>query len=363
MSSAAALQDENLMRVIREFGYTLMNPIGTGGTASCFLVFSEKYNMYFVVKKMEISNKVICTHCELNALRTIISPHVIQMYNFKVEQDSIYLVLEYCSQGSLLDFIKKDGRLKGDKLNAICYTLLLGLKDIHDHAFAHLDIKPANILVDRYGRIKLADFGISRQQTDEKKEGQRAGTVVFMAPEIWNKKSYDPFKADIWSMGITFYFLATGKVPWRKTADKDATIKQIKSGYITYPSILPASFQGLLRKMLTVNPENRENIDELLKSPIFSNVKKDDCLMGKVSEVPPDEGQLRCLKEMELNAHSENFVCQIPKKASQPQVPQVASIKSMSSMKKFSNLVFANKPGNRRSKLGNNEFKNNNSFL
>ena len=103
MSSAAALQDENLMRVIREFGYTLMNPIGTGGTASCFLVFSEKYNMYFVVKKMEISNKVICTHCELNALRTIISPHVIQMYNFKVEQDSIYLVLEYCSQGSEWD--------------------------------------------------------------------------------------------------------------------------------------------------------------------------------------------------------------------------------------------------------------------
>lgn len=269
--------DPELTEILQMKGYTYIAPIGKGGTATCFLVKSNKYQMNFVCKKCSLDHSVMCSNCELNALKKLNSPEVINIYNFEVTANAIYLFLEYCPNGSLQDIVKNQGPLKGDRLIAVCKSILQGIDFIHSNSCAHLDIKPPNILIDPYGRTKLADFGISRfvDQT-ENSLNHHCGTLLFMSPELIKHGKYDPFKSDIWALGVTFYWIATGKYPWprRKTEDtKDAIHKGL-----TYfpPEFHHGELKSIIRRMLDLSPESRPSAKELLHLSIFKNCDKNN---------------------------------------------------------------------------------------
>jgi serine/threonine protein kinase len=137
---------------------------------------------------------------------------VIYFYDFVTTPLFQYLFLEFCPAGTLLDVVRKAGPFEGAQLHAACKAILNGLAYIHGRHIAHLDIKPSNIFIDRFGRPKLADFGISRRFADPSSV-HRAGTLAFLAPEVLGCAAYDPFKADIWSLGVTFYVMAFGSDP------------------------------------------------------------------------------------------------------------------------------------------------------
>ncbi|OHT12845.1 hypothetical protein TRFO_17219 [Tritrichomonas foetus] len=321
---------QELREVLNEFGYAYIEPIGAGGTATCFLVHSKKYDMFFVCKKIDIGPQVICSTCEMEALKILDHPQIINMYNYKQLDNSIYIFLEYCVNGSLYDYVHTNHKIiTGKQLIALCYTLLKGLEYIHSENYAHLDIKPANLLVDKYGRVKIADFGISRFVDSTKRTSdQRAGTLLFMAPEIILSytKGFDPFKADIWSMGVTFYFLASRRVPW-KISSKEDYIKGAQTGNLVFPRGFPEQMQHLIRKMLMVDYRKRPSPTELLQDEIFHNVNpKDGYLTGFTTidpKSPNSEIEKKEIINSELNDDNnipDDFVCNVTDRKQQQEL-------------------------------------------
>ncbi|OHT15348.1 CAMK family protein kinase [Tritrichomonas foetus] len=270
------IDDTELLEVLNEKNFSYVAPIGAGGTATCFLVRSSKYGMNFVCKKIPLGDKCICSQCELVALKQLNSPSVINMYDFKILPSCIYLFIEFCPRGCLMSYIRKAGPITGRNLIGLCKNLLMALQFIHESKFAHLDIKPANILIDSYGRTKLADFGISRFISGTNLSDQKAGTVIFMAPEIFSADKFDPFMADIWAMGVTFYFIATKRIPW-VTSSLEDTKKSIKAGMIQFPQNFPnIELSKVIRMMLARKPEDRPSAEKLLTLPIFEGYEKNE---------------------------------------------------------------------------------------
>lgn len=292
------------LNVIRETlslnGYTYLRPVGKGGFSSVFLVFSNQYGLEFVVKvsnyrgsrKKQAQGSDEFDQTEINHLINLNHPNIIDMYKYFTDDHYLYIILEYCQGGSLKDLIEKNGRIRSCNLYNYCHQIITALKHCHDLQIAHNDIKPANVLIDKNQRLKLADFGLSKgfspnliypntnnrsNMTDHSigKNGQIlikkfGGSKPYMAPELLNHSAYDPFKADIWSLGVTFYELATGHLP-RKTTDFSQMHLQISVGIFSFDNIkLPSPFCQAIHKMLDVNPLKRPNIDWLLEQPIFA---------------------------------------------------------------------------------------------
>ncbi|OHT06994.1 CAMK family protein kinase [Tritrichomonas foetus] len=260
-------------KTLEEHFYSLIRPIGKGGTCTVFLVNSIKYHEEFVIKTIPVTNKESTKRSEINALMNLSHPHIINMYEYFYDEFYLYIVLEYCPGGSLNDIIESGGRMETPQLITYCKDIISGLNHCHQNHIAHLDIKPQNILIDRYGRLKLADFGLSLLLNGAHSSNQFAGSRIFMAPEIFQKHTFDPFAADIWSLGVTFFMMATGESPWGN-GNKLEIEKAISVGLYYYPDFIDGDFLKLLKKMIDINPSNRITIEKVASLKMFqtSNV-------------------------------------------------------------------------------------------
>lgn len=261
-------------------GYDLLDPIGNGGFATCYTIRSRKYEQIFVAKVMDIKRKADESmprsfHAEIDSLVNIIHPNVINIFNYFICEAGLILILEYCPGGTLTEYIKNNGPIQPPKIFYYCKQLLSALQAIHTAQISHHDIKPSNILLDQYNRPKLADFGLARH-IKEGFSNKIVGSLPFMPPEAFKKEPYDEFKADIWSLGVTFYVMGAGILPW-SVANKSDFIRQISAGYIDYSCLkfFDPMFNELLRCMLEPNPLGRATVEEILKMKLFKKRNSD----------------------------------------------------------------------------------------
>lgn len=273
--------DEELLSVLEEKEYKYIRPLGSGGSANVFLVQSLKYKDNFVAKQMFLDDPAQCKECEIRALQNLNSTSVISLYDYAITPHSLVMILEYCSHGSLEDYLKKNGPITGDFLRGLCRNILTGIDFIHQQRVAHLDIKPANILFDRYGRAKLADFGISRIfQGSNPRSNHKAGSIIFMAPEIINSLNYEPFRADIWALGVTFFIMNTARSPW-PTQSYSAMMQAISLGDAVYSPNNCADLNKIIKTMLNPSPTQRPTAKQLLSNQFFN-------VSPKVGNIPLD---------------------------------------------------------------------------
>ena len=145
---------------------------------------------------------------EIRTLASLKSPWVIEYYSSFVKKHSLWIVMEYCQQGSCLDRMKRFGVFSETLVSTIMHDSLAGLEYLHSHGRIHRDIKAANLLITKDGSVKLADFGVSGQITATiSRKNTFVGTPYWMAPEVILRSFYNT-KADVWSLGITAYELA-----------------------------------------------------------------------------------------------------------------------------------------------------------
>lgn len=262
--------DQYLKDLLVTHGYEYMCPLGHGGFSSVHKIMSTKYNCEFVVKISRNETKNEGMAQEINALMKLNHPNIISMYEYFEDDENVFLVLEYCCGGSLDDMVKAGSRVKPPRLYLICKQVLCALEYCHQKNIAHRDIKPANILLDVYGRPKLADFGLSSFYDNNQLIRSFAGSRPFMPPEIINGKKHDPFKADIWSLGITFFMIGAAKSPW--PSNKMKVLKStITNGMITYPPVFNHHYIQALKSMCQVKPKNRLSIQALLELQVFND--------------------------------------------------------------------------------------------
>ncbi|EAX99776.1 CAMK family protein kinase [Trichomonas vaginalis G3] len=244
--------------------------IAEGGFGIVFNVYSLQYQTYFALKKIPEQR---FNEAEIECMKRLDHPNACNLYNYYRFNGFVYMLLEYCPS-DLYNLMKLHESLEDDLLKKYCYEILVSIKACHDQNIAHSDIKPSNFLLDKYGRLKICDFGLAAMYEDENMRSKTfKGTMLFMAPEVLNKREYNPIKADIWSIGVAFYFLASNSYPF-DAKDKQTLLYLLNSGIYHTHSIDNSHLRQVIEKCLKMNPNERATIDELLKMPYFDSMNK-----------------------------------------------------------------------------------------
>lgn len=158
---------------------------------------------------------------EARALARLNHPHIVAVHEFGTVAGFHYFLMEHVD-GVNLRQLQKGGRLSPREALQLVPQLCDALQYAHDEGVVHRDIKPENVLVDRRGRVKIADFGLAKlldaPPADERLtvEGQVMGTPHYMAPEQVEHPRDVDHRADIFSLGVVFYELLTGELPLGK---------------------------------------------------------------------------------------------------------------------------------------------------
>jgi serine/threonine protein kinase len=155
---------------------------------------------------------------EAQALAKLSHQHIVTVYDFGVADGLYFFVMEFVDGSNLRQLIKA-GKLRPAEALAIVPQICEALQFAHDEGIVHRDIKPENILVDKRGRVKIADFGLARLLGKEGPEVSLTGThdvlgtIRYMAPEQFEGSRAVDHRADIYSLGVVFYEMLTGQVP------------------------------------------------------------------------------------------------------------------------------------------------------
>jgi predicted Ser/Thr protein kinase len=155
---------------------------------------------------------------EARALAKLSHQNIVQIYDFGRNDEFFHFIMEYVD-GANLRYVIETGALKPEEALAIVPQICEALQFAHDEGIVHRDIKPENILVDRQGRVKIADFGLAKllgkSPADVTLTGthQAMGTVHYMAPEQMQEAASVDHRADIFSLGVVFYEMLTGQLP------------------------------------------------------------------------------------------------------------------------------------------------------
>ena len=162
-------------------------------------------------------------------------------------------------------------------IRVILRDSLEALGCIHDHGIVHRDIKPSNILLFANGMIKVCDFGIA-QPSLSSLSTKCTGTLQYMAPEVVNRANYNP-AADIWSLGCVMYELM-----WRTPLFNEgsyselvARIVEFKSTFrLEFPAVYSKELCDLVKSMLSIEPQERPSVKDLLGREYFRRVDSGD---------------------------------------------------------------------------------------
>ena len=245
--------------------YEIIEQIGTGGMSDVYKAKCHKLNRYVAIKVMkeEFShdkNFVSKFIIEAQSAAGLTHPNVVSVYDVGDENGIYYIVMELVEGITLKQYIEKKGRLSSKEAVSIAIQVAQGMEAAHSHHIVHRDIKPQNILVSDSGTIKVTDFGIARAATgDDTISSSAMGSVRYLSPEQ-ARGGYADERSDIYSLGITIYEMATGKVPF----DGENTVAialmhlrdEITPPRCYFPDI-PASLEKIILKCTMKQPEQR----------------------------------------------------------------------------------------------------------
>ena len=190
-------------------------------------------------------------------------PSVIRLFETFETKKHIIFVIEMCSGGDLLNYVRKRRRLKEDVAKYMFKQLILGLQHIHSKNVVHWDIKLDNILLDKVGKIKIGDFGVSKLVKPGEMMMEQCGTPAYIAPEILLDKGYRGFGVDVWSAGVVLYSMLYGTVPF-KGNNMSELHKLIIQGKYTLKDDVSEDARSLVKLLLEISPERRLTTHQVL---------------------------------------------------------------------------------------------------
>lgn len=252
--------------------YTYDRMIGKGGFSRVFLARNSKFCQHlFCAKVLPFASGTMSQYTfelESKLLADLEHPNILRLYNSFVERQMYHIILEFCPNGSIKRLIKQGKFESHDDLIWYMRQIIEVLAYCHSKHIVHRDIKPENILIDGYGRPKLSDFGISKSVEPGTLINLRSGSQMYMAPEVSRGEEHDPYAADVWSLGVTFYYMAVGHLPWPKNDEKTMRTA-LEQGSFTIPKKVHHEVSALICSMLRVEPEERPTMQQLLDLDMF----------------------------------------------------------------------------------------------
>ena len=155
-------------------------------------------------------------HAEVRNARQVSHPNVCRVYDIGGVSGQHFLTMEYIDGEDLASLLRRIGHLPANKALETAHQICAGLAAAHDCGLLHRDLKPANIMLDGRGRARITDFGLALSLDDAIGRSEVAGTPAYMAPEQI-EKGEATVRSDIYSLGVVFYQLFTGRLPFQAT--------------------------------------------------------------------------------------------------------------------------------------------------
>jgi 5'-AMP-activated protein kinase, catalytic alpha subunit len=147
-------------------------------------------------------------------MKRVRHPNIIYLYEIIETDDHVYIITEFAEQGELFRVMTTEVRLKERAAGRIFYQILNAVEYLHRLNIAHRDLKPENILLDNDYNVKLIDFGLSNYCRAGKYLSTACGSPCYAPPEMVAGKTYSGTIGDVWSLGIIFYGMICGSLPF-----------------------------------------------------------------------------------------------------------------------------------------------------
>lgn len=208
--------------------YKVLSLIGEGGMGTVYKALDFKLDRYSAIKFLnprEIKNPRFVERFKREAKNQarLSHPNIVSVYGFVETKDMLGFVMEYIEGRTVEDYLLEYGRLSINDSIQIMKQVLIGTAYAHSEGFIHRDLKPSNIIIDSKGVVKITDFGIAKSVNESMsitKAGTKVGTIYYMSPEqISGLES--TIRSDLYSLGITFYEMISGKVPYNFKSEYD----------------------------------------------------------------------------------------------------------------------------------------------
>ena len=257
--------------------FELLDLLGEGSYGSVYKALHKPSKEIVAIKIVPTTGELDPIKREIQILKECKSDYIVKYYGSYFHSSNLWLIMEYCAIGSILDLMQITQKpLNEYQIASILCLALKGIEYLHKNKKIHRDIKAGNILLDHKGNIKLADFGVSAELLNTfAVKDTVIGTPFWMSPEVISKSKYNK-KTDIWSLGITAIEMAEGEPPYSNIHPIKAmfVIKNNPPQGLTEPAKWSAEFNDFVKKCLTLDPKKRPSAGDLIKHVFLERMNK-----------------------------------------------------------------------------------------
>ncbi|XP_051898539.1 serine/threonine-protein kinase ULK3 isoform X2 [Pristis pectinata] len=255
--------------------FILTEKLGSGSYATVYKAY-RKVNSREVVAIKCVSKKSLNKASvenlltEIEILKTVKHPHIVQLKDFQWDGENIYLIMEYCAGGDLSHFIRSRRVLPERVARRFLQQLASALQYLHQRNISHLDLKPQNVLLSSRNcpHLKLADFGFAQHMSPWDEKHVLRGSPLYMAPEMVCRQQYDA-RVDLWSVGVILYEALFGRPPFasKSFTELESKIRSSKAVELPPGARVSPDCRDLLLRLLERDPEQRMIFEEFFTHP------------------------------------------------------------------------------------------------
>uniref|UniRef100_A0A665W602 Serine/threonine-protein kinase PLK n=1 Tax=Echeneis naucrates TaxID=173247 RepID=A0A665W602_ECHNA len=266
--------------------------LGKGGFAKCYemtdlstsKVYAAKIIPHARVSKPHQREKI---DREIELHRALHHRHIVHFYHHFEDKENIYILLEYCSRKSLAHILKARKVLTEPEVRYYLRQIVSGLKYLHEQEILHRDLKLGNFFVSESMDLKVGDFGLAAKlEPAGNRRKTICGTPNYLSPEVLNKQGHG-CESDIWALGCVMYTMLLGRPPFETTNLKE-TYRCIREARYSLPSSLSPQAKQLIANLLAKIPENRPNLDLILRHDFFTQGFSPERLSPSCCHSAPD---------------------------------------------------------------------------
>ncbi|BFZ61723.1 Protein kinase of the Mitotic Exit Network [Saitoella coloradoensis] len=256
--------------------YTLGDCLGKGAFGAVYRALNWQNGQTVAIKQVTLGDipksEVNSLMVEIDLLKNLDHPNIVQYHGFVKTSDYLYIILEYCENGSLHSICKNFGKFPENLVALYIAQVLSGLQYLHDQGVIHRDIKGANILTTKDGLVKLADFGVATRSSAIS-DATVVGSPYWMAPEVI-ELSGATTASDIWSVGCTVIELLDGRPPYYNLDPLPALFRIVNDDHPPIPEGASPAVRDFLMQCFQKDPNLRVSAKKLLKHPLIMAAKK-----------------------------------------------------------------------------------------
>jgi len=249
--------------------YKIVRKLGEGGMGAVYEAWQQKLDRSVALKVLsrglaDDEKYIVRFRREARSAARLTHHNIVQIYDVGEQEGIHFFSMEFVQGETLLDRLKKKKVLDPEEAGEYVLQAARGLEYAHRMNIIHRDIKPENLMINTEGIVKIADLGLAKKLSGEEQAmtmaGVAMGTPYYIAPEQASDAASADHRADIYSLGCTFYQFLTGRLPFDGQSSFEIMTKHTSEPVVPPKSInadIPDAFSALIMKMMEKDPRRR----------------------------------------------------------------------------------------------------------